>query len=189
MSVLDLLKRDLARYPQWAGEAVPIGWRTAVESLLFKGGFQAVVLYRISHGLAERGWIWLAWLVARWNLWLTGADIEFSAAIGPGLFIAHPCGIVIGRGTTIGADATIYQGVTCGIRGRRPGPNRGYPCIGDGVVLYARSSVLGGVRVGDRAVIGAHALVTFDVPDAARAEAPIASLRQAQHPRLMEVAR
>jgi len=149
--------------------ALPARWRVAFESLVFKAGFQAVLLYRISHRLGEAGWTWCAWLVARLNLLLTGADIEFSARIGPGLLVAHPSGIVIGRGTVIGSGATIYQGVTCGIRSWSPGAASAYPRIGDDVVLYARASVLGGIRVGDRAVVGAHVLVTHDVAEEQRA--------------------
>ena len=165
------LRRDLARYRGFRPPASPQPhrWRLALESLVFKAGFQAVVLYRISHLLGESGWIRCAWMVARINLLLTGADIEFSARIGPGLLVPHPSGIVIGRGTRIGSGATIYQGVTCGIRGWTSGAASGYPSIGDDVVLFARASVLGGIRVGDRAVVGAHALVTHDLAQERRA--------------------
>ena len=165
------LRRDLARYRGFRplAAAQPGRWRLAFDSLVFKAGFQAVLLYRISHGLGESGWTRCAWFVARLNLLLTGADIEFSARIGPGLLIPHPSGIVIGRGTGIGSGATIYQGVTCGIRSWAPGPASGYPRIGDDVVLCVRASVLGGIRIGDRAVVGAHALVTHDLEQERRA--------------------
>jgi serine O-acetyltransferase len=166
LSFFATIERDLARYDEFHRRAGtrPARSRLAIESLLFKGGFQAVLLYRLSHALFRAGWIWPAWIVMRLGLTLTGAEIEFSAHIGPGLLIAHPSGIVIGRGTVIGAGATIYQGVTCGIRSWDAGPAHSYPHIGDGVVLFARSSVLGGITVGSRSVIGAHALVIRDVP-------------------------
>jgi serine O-acetyltransferase len=166
LSLFATLRRDLARYDEFHRRAGvrPSRSRVAIESLLFKGGFQAVVLYRVSHWLFEARWIWLAWLITRLSLTLTGAEIEFSAQIGPGLLIAHPAGIVIGRGTVIGEGATIYQGVTCGIRSWSAGPARNYPHIGDRVVLCARSSVLGGITVGSHSVIGAHALIFRDVP-------------------------
>jgi serine O-acetyltransferase len=165
LTVAALLRRDLARYRGTRPPAAPQPprLRLLLESLVFRAGFQAVVLYRISHWLGAVGATRCAWLVARVNLWLTGADIEFSAHIGPGLLVAHPSGIVIGRGTRIGAGATIYHGVTCGIRSWSPGRASEYPQIGDDVVLYVRASILGGVRVGDRAVVGAHALVTHDL--------------------------
>jgi serine O-acetyltransferase len=162
-----MLCRDLERYRErhrQAGLDIP-AWRVRFESVVFKAGFQAVLLYRFSHWLETARWNRLAWFVARVNLSLTGADIEFSARIGPGLLIAHPVGVVIGRGTVIGSEATVFQGVTCGIRHWTAGAASAYPWIGDRVVLFARCSVLGGIRVGHRAVIGAHALVVRDVPD------------------------
>ena len=179
-ALLTVLGRDLRRYREFhqrAGvESRP--WRVAFESFVFKAGFQAVVLYRISQRLQAAGLTWLAWCVARANLTLTGADIEFSAHIGPGLLIAHPVGVVIGRGTVIGADATVFQGVTCGVRSWE-GAGHAYPCLGDRVVLFARCSVLGGIRIGHRAVIGAHALVVRDVPDDGRAQGAAATIRDA----------
>jgi serine O-acetyltransferase len=114
---------------------------------------------------------WAAWAIARTSLALTGADIEFGARIGPGFLITHSTGIVIGRGTVIGENATVFQGVTCGVRTWAAGAGGRSPRIGDRVVLFAKASVLGGVRVGDRAVIGAHALVTSDVPAGGLAQA------------------
>lgn len=165
------LRADLDRYREFhrrSGRTVSTR-RLLLESLLLKAGFQAVVLYRFSRWLHERGLTWPAWVVARLNLWATGADLEFGARIGPGLLIPHPAGIVIGRGTVMGADATVFQGVTCGIRGWAMGPASAYPVLGDRVVLFVRCSVLGGVRIGSRVVIGAHALVTHDVPTGALA--------------------
>jgi serine O-acetyltransferase len=171
------LRRDLARYREFhAAGAGPSAARLAIESVLFKAGFQAVLLYRVSRAFHCAGRTWLAWAVARTSVALTGADIEFGARIGPGLLIAHPVGIVIGRGTVIGEDATVFQGVTCGVRTWAPGSSGASPRIGDRVVLFAKSSVLGGVRVGDRAIVGAHALVTRDVADGGLAQADAATM-------------
>lgn len=170
MSFTATVGRDLARYREFHHGPAPSRWRIAVESLLFKSGFQAVLLYRVSHALHRAGLSWLAWMVARTSVALTGADIEFGARIGPGLLIAHSGGVVVGRGTVMGEDVTVFQGVTCGLRNWSVGVGGAHPRIGDRVVLFARASVLGGVRIGDRAVIGAHALVTRDVPDGGLAE-------------------
>ena len=169
--LVEILRDDLGRYRGFRPPTAPQPgrWRLAFESLVFRAGFQAVLLHRVGHRLGESGWIRSAWLVARLNLLLTGADIEFSACIGPGLLLPHPSGLVIGRGTRIGSGATIYQGVTCGIRGWGSDRASGYPSIGNDVVLFARASVLGGIRVDDGAVVGAHALITHDLEREQRA--------------------
>jgi serine O-acetyltransferase len=170
----DLIRRDLARFAETFERRRDTfsPTRVALESFLFKAGFQAVVLYRISHALHRHGWTYLAWSVARLNTALTGADIEFNAEIGPGMFISHPVGIVIGRGTRIGAGVTIFQGVTCGVRSWRSNAITAFPTIGDGCCLFAHAAVLGGIRIGSNCVIGAHALVIADLPDGAVARTP-----------------
>jgi len=103
------------------------------------------------------------------NLASTGADIEFNAEIGPGMFIAHPVGIVIGRGTVIGAEVTIFQGVTLAVRSWHPEEIRKFPRLGDHCFLFANSSVYGGVTVGNCCVISAYSVVMSDMPDGALA--------------------
>lgn len=169
-----LVRSDLARYRETSRSSRA---RIAVESLIFKAGFQATLLYRLSHSASRLGLTYVAWLICRINQMVTGAEIEFSAEIGPALLIAHPAGIVIGRGTVIGEHVTIFQGVTCGIRNTAPQRPREYPRVGSGVVLYARATLIGGIRVGDGAIVGAHALVTRDVPCDGRAEAPAATIQ------------
>jgi serine acetyltransferase/thymidylate kinase len=77
------------------------------------------------------------------------------------ILMAHPYGIVIHADTVIGHRVTIMQQVTLGAK------DRGVhvaPVIGDDVYIGAGAKVLGAVRVGRGAVIGANAVVTRDVP-------------------------
>jgi serine O-acetyltransferase len=164
-----LIRSDLDRFTEtFALRGQPFSRsRVVFESYVFKAGFQAVVLYRVAHWCHQRGWTYPAWFFCRLNLALTGADIEFNAEIGPGMFISHPVGIVIGRGTRIGSRVTIFQGVTCGARSWRPEAITRFPTIGDDCYLFAHATVLGPVRIGNQCVVGAHALVTQDLPDRA----------------------
>jgi len=123
---------------------------------------QAVWLYRLSAYCARRRGLGL--LSKYFNLRLIhryGCHISPRARIGHGLSLPHPTGIVIGIGVQVGEGVTIYQGVTLGVRSKGRAE---YPRIGDGVTLYAGAVVIGGVTVGDHAVVGANAVVTEDVP-------------------------
>ena len=79
-----------------------------------------------------------------------------------GLCLPHPVGIVIGEGSVIGNDVTIYQGVTLG---RASHEVDAYPSIDDGAVIYAGATLLGPIRIGRNAVVAAHSVVLSDVPD------------------------
>jgi serine O-acetyltransferase len=164
-----LLRSDFERFTEtFALRGQPYSrWRVMFESCVFKAGFQAVVLYRFAHWCHQRGWTYPAWFFCRLNQAITGADIEFNAEIGPGMFISHPAGIVIGRGTRIGRRVTIFQGVTCGVRSWRPEAITRFPTIGDDCFLYAHATVLGPIRIGNGCVVGTHAVVTRDLPDRA----------------------
>lgn len=152
--------------------------RVWIESVLFKAGFQAALLYRVSHRLFQRGWIHAAWAVGRLNQFLTGAEIEFNAEIGPGLFIAHPSGIVVGRHTRLGARTTLFQNVTFGARSWRPDEIGRMPIAGDDCVFFANAVVVGGIRIGSECVIAAGAVVERDVPTGALARGVPAEIVQ-----------
>lgn len=73
----------------------------------------------------------------------------------------HPYGIIIHSKSRIGDRVVIMQQVTIGTRDR--GVDEA-PEIGDDVYVGAGAKVLGGIRVGRGAIIGANAVVTRNVP-------------------------
>lgn len=121
---------------------------------------RAVVFYRFGQVLAGAGLLPLAYAFAARGLRASGAELHPSASIGPGLCLMHSSGIVVGHEVRTGRGLRLYQGVTLG-DGSRPGQ----PVLGDDVTVGAGACVLGPVRVGDRVVIGANAVVTRDLPD------------------------
>lgn len=123
----------------------------------------AVAAYRVAHELGSRGLSPLARLLQILSLTLTGAEIDWRAQIGPGLFLEHPHGVEIGDGVVVGSNVVLGLGVLLGATFHHP-DRTGFPRIGDNVEIWAKASVLGPVQVGDGAVIGAHALVLHDVP-------------------------
>ncbi len=89
---------------------------------------------------------------------VTGADIPLNCNIGGGLLMPHPNGIVIHPSAKIGVNCLIFQQVTIGSRGRP-----GLPDIGAQVDIGAGAKILGPVKIGHRAKIGANAVVLHDV--------------------------
>ena len=98
--------------------------------------------------------------VLRYRFWsmVTGADIPLNCRIGGGLLMPHPNGIVIHREAVIGPNCLIFQQVTIGTAGG------GVPTIGGRVDIGAGAKVLGAIRVGDQAQIGANAVLLQDLP-------------------------
>lgn len=93
-----------------------------------------------------------------------GCCIYPTAKVERGFYIAHPVGIVIGN-SSIGKDFTIYQNCTVGTS-KLGWDAKGYsPRIGDSVVMYANSLILGKVRVADNVVLGANSLIIKNALD------------------------
>jgi serine O-acetyltransferase len=85
------------------------------------------------------------------------------ADIGPGLLLSHPHSIMVPSGAKVGKDCAIYHEVTLGMAG-----NDGrVPELEDGVVVFAGSRILGGVKIGAHAEIGANCVVMRDIPPGA----------------------
>ena len=146
---------DLARYPRrpwlkeqsiWAIAVYRFGRRVDRR----KAGPLAPVLERFY------------WLAFRVTETLTGISIPKSVRVGPGLRIWHFGNIFVHADSVIGANCTLRQGVTIGNR-EDDGPS---PVLEDDVELGAYAQVLGGVRVGRGAKVGAMSVVLVDVPPA-----------------------
>ncbi len=71
-------------------------------------------------------------------------------------------GVVIGETAEIGADVTLYQGVTLGGTGFATGKR--HPTVEDNVTIGAGANLLGPIVVGHGAKIGAGSVVIHDVP-------------------------
>lgn len=108
---------------------------------------------------------------------LTGIEIHPGASIGRRVFIDHGMGVVIGETAVIGDDVLLFHGVTLG--GVTMSPGKRHPTVGDRVVIGAGAKVLGPVRVGNDARVGANAVVVKDIPDGATAVGIPAQIREA----------
>ncbi len=76
----------------------------------------------------------------------------------------HPLGIVIGYKVEIGERCKIYQNVTIGTKDTQNFKEGLYPKIGNNVIIYPNSIIIGDIKIGDNVIIGAGSLVLEDVP-------------------------
>jgi serine O-acetyltransferase len=136
--------------------------RSTAELVLCYPGLHAVWGHRASNWLWRHGRTLLARLCSAFTRFATGVDIHPAAVLGPGLFIDHATGVVIGETAVVGRDVTIYHGVTLGgtslDRGKR------HPTVGDRVTIGAGAKVLGPITIGHDSRIGANAVVVKPVP-------------------------
>ncbi len=135
--------------------------RNGFEVLTSYSGLHAIWFHRLSHALWTHGLRLPARWLSQFARFLTGIEIHPGAQIGPRFFIDHGMGVVIGETAEIGANVTIYHGVTLGGVSLEKGKR--HPTLEDGVVVGAGAKVLGAIRVGRNARIGANAVVVKDV--------------------------
>jgi serine O-acetyltransferase len=155
--MLEAIRRDI-RAARERDPALP----TTLQVVFAYPGVHAIWCHRINHWLWNRGARLVARVTAEITRILTGVDIHPGAVLGPGLFIDHATGVVIGETAEVGEDVTIYHGVTLGGSGRDAGKR--HPTIGDRVTIGAGAKILGAIKVGDDSRIGANAVVVKEVP-------------------------
>ena len=133
-----------------------------INALLYFKGFHALQGYRVANWLWHRGRQPLALYLQSQISKELQVDIHPAAVIGPGAFIDHATGVVIGETARVGADVSMLHHVTLGGSGRKHGIR--HPKICDGVLIGAGASILGDITVGEGAQVGACSLVLTDIP-------------------------
>jgi serine O-acetyltransferase len=135
---------------------------SALEILLTWPGVQALLAHRVAHALHNTGVPLAPRLIATLSRSSTGVEIHPAAVLGPGFFIDHGMGVVIGETAEIGAGVTVYQGVTLGGTGFATGKR--HPTVQDNVTIGSGAKLLGPITVGHGSKIGANTVVIHDVP-------------------------
>lgn len=138
------------------------GWGAAAQIArlaLVSDAFLAQALYRVKARLQTLGIPLLPRLAHRLAMVMAGVSIGDPVVVDPGVYIMHGQVIIdglvrIGRGVVIGPFVTV---------GLRAGNFRG-PTIEEDVHIGAGATIIGPIRVGAGAVIGAGAVVVDDVP-------------------------
>jgi serine O-acetyltransferase len=133
-----------------------------LEVLLTYPGLHAIVFHRVAFRINRLGIPLIPRLISHVNRLVTGIEIHPGATIGRGLFIDHGMGLVIGETSEIGDGVTLHQGVTLGGTGKERGKR--HPTLGNNVYVGVGAKILGAVKIGEGARIGAGAVVLNDVP-------------------------
>ena len=137
--------------------------RSAFEVILCYPGVHAIWLHRVAHRLWTGGWGTTGRLVSHVNRFITGVEIHPAARLGPGLFIDHGMGVVIGETAEVGENVSLLQGVTLG--GTSLKREKRHPTLGDNVVVGAGAKILGSFTIGAGSRIGAGSVVVREVPE------------------------
>ena len=130
---------------------------------LFFKGFHALQAHRIAHWLWRQGRKTLAQFFQNQISVTLGVDIHPAARFGAGIMLDHATGLVAGETAVVGDDVSILHAVTLGGTGKVSGDR--HPKIGRGVLLAAGCKIIGNIRVGEGAKVGAGSVVLEDVPD------------------------
>lgn len=94
---------------------------------------------------------------------MLGIEIPLGTKIGPGFIIKHFSGIAINGNAIIGRNFTLFHNVTIAME--FAGRKKGYPQIGDNVIVYPGCRIIGNIKIGNNVVVGANSVVINDVPD------------------------
>jgi serine O-acetyltransferase len=136
--------------------------RSVLEVLFLYPGLHALWSHRLAHALWCNDLFFLGRAVSHVSRWLTGIEIHPGAQIGPGFFIDHGMGTVIGETAEIGAHVTLYHNVTLG--GVSLEKIKRHPTLEDHVVVGAGAQILGPIVIGAHSRVGSNSVVVRDVP-------------------------
>jgi len=135
---------------------------SALEVVFCYPGVHAIWLHRPAHWLWRHGWFVAARFLSHVGRFLTGIEIHPAAQLGPGLFIDHGMGVVIGETAEVGENVTLLHGVTLG--GTSLKKEKRHPTLGNNVTVGAGAKIIGGFTIGDNSRVGAGSVVVREVP-------------------------
>ncbi len=143
-----------------------------IAAIFLYPSFHVMLAYRLSHQMWLLGLHFLPRLLMQIARIVTGIEIHPAAKIGPGFFIDHGMGTVIGETAEIGREVTLYHDVTLGgvmpaVDADKQRDNKRHPTLGDYVIIGAGAQILGPITVHRCARVGGNSVVTQDVPEGA----------------------
>lgn len=135
-----------------------VALKTAIRMALVYAGLRTALVHRLAYALARKRIPILPLILTNLNLSLHGFDMPAHVEVGARFFVPHPVGTVV-TARRIGSGVTLVSAITIGMRN-----SSDFPVVGDAVYVGAGARILGEITIGDRAQIGANAVVLKDVP-------------------------
>jgi serine O-acetyltransferase len=137
-----------------------------IQIYFFDPSFNLLLNYRLGsyfRGKKSTLYIFISNYLRYKQITKRNCDISFNSIIGSRIKFIHPIGIIIGDKTIIGDDVRIYHQVTLGSHGRAHGKFE-YPIVGNSVTIFPGAKLIGGILIGDRAVVATNAVVKINIP-------------------------
>ena len=150
-----LVLGDLCAKAEWCYESRR--W-TALVKVMLTDGTPAMIGYRLMQWARRWHLVPLELLFNRLNTACCGCIIGRGAEFGTGFVLIHSGGVVINGSVRGGDNVRIEHQVTIGAE------KRASPILGNDVFIGAGAKIIGPVRIGDGAKVGANAVVLQDVP-------------------------
>jgi len=150
-----LVASDLRAKASWCYESCD---GRAIARVLLTDGTPAMILYRLMQWSGRHRLAPLEMVFNRLNSIFCNCVIGRGADFGPGFVLIHATGVVINGRVRGGADVKLEHQVTIGAERRES------PVLGDDVFVGAGAKIVGAVRLGTGARVGANAVVVKDVP-------------------------
>jgi serine O-acetyltransferase len=156
----------------------PVNLRTVAQTVMFTDSFAVMVMTRVRESARKWHVPVLNRMLRLTQIALYGVEVGKDVELGPGVYLVHTVGTVIGGDARLGARVQLMGNNTIGTA-----KDNGYPVIEDDVVIGCGARILGPVRIGARARIGANAVVLRDVPaDSVAVGAPASVKPRAEAP-------
>lgn len=157
--VLELARANVRAKPEHANDE-PTQKHIAKEATT--DSYQLLVLTRLRERARKYRVVGMNHVLRRMMTAIYGLEVGNDVELGDGVSFVHPIGIVIGGDAKIGNRVRFMGNNTVGTA-----KENGYPIIEDDVTVGAGARILGPIRIGKGAVIGANAVVIRDVPPGA----------------------
>ena len=132
-----------------------------LQPILFFKGFIALQAHRLAHFLWHNGRRELALHIQSRVSEVFTIDIHPAARIGQGVMLDHAHSVVIGETAIVGDNVSILHSVTLGGTGKEDKDR--HPKVGDDVMIGAGATILGNIKIANKARIAAGSVVLKDV--------------------------